>query len=532
MNNIESFINKHYNILVATLFLIIIIFIMLYVYMFYPYTMDDSYISFRYATNLANGYGLVFNANELPRSEGITSPLYALVLSFGVGTFNLFVYSKFIGLLSVILSLITMINISKIFYREYNIFSKKTIKFLSIIPVLIYISDPYVIANAISGMETALGTLLFLLFIYGYLRVLLDTKETNSKAIILGCLAFLVPLVRPELTLAIISIFSLSIIFLPTELKKRLLYSILVFIICGLIYFIWRYNYFELFLPLPFYIKQESTAIPGLSNVIGFISHYILLVLLFVGSFIFTIRNKSKNHVKIFLIILAVLVIQIIYYLFIKHIMGFGFRYFQPIFPMTILVGVFLLPFLLNNKKAITNVRNIIIMLFVLSILLVNIISSKKAFNTFITWYTPGWYDSEIEYSNITRVFSSLEKKYSIALNDCGELPYYTMWKTIDLAGLNNRNIALGNSSKSSIKELKKSNVDLVILVAKSEHGKLFGWEKLEKDDLVKLGYLYLGNITINKNYHWLLFGKKDHEYDALLKPLLDNNLITIKSAK
>src|ERR1700687_589015 len=43
----------------------------------FPYTLDDSYITFRYAANLAAGHGLVFNPGEYPRAEGITSPLYA-----------------------------------------------------------------------------------------------------------------------------------------------------------------------------------------------------------------------------------------------------------------------------------------------------------------------------------------------------------------------------------------------------------------------------------------------------------------------
>src|SRR5262249_22655589 len=46
------------------------------------FTIDDAYISFRYARNLAHGLGLVYNAGE--RIEGYTNFLWTLILSGGV----------------------------------------------------------------------------------------------------------------------------------------------------------------------------------------------------------------------------------------------------------------------------------------------------------------------------------------------------------------------------------------------------------------------------------------------------------------
>lgn len=47
-----------------------------------PFTIDDAYISFRYARNLARGLGLVFNAGE--RIEGYTNFLWTVLLAGGV----------------------------------------------------------------------------------------------------------------------------------------------------------------------------------------------------------------------------------------------------------------------------------------------------------------------------------------------------------------------------------------------------------------------------------------------------------------
>ncbi len=45
-----------------------------------PQTIDDAFITYRYAANLAEGYGFVFNQGE--RVLGTTTPLYTLLLSF------------------------------------------------------------------------------------------------------------------------------------------------------------------------------------------------------------------------------------------------------------------------------------------------------------------------------------------------------------------------------------------------------------------------------------------------------------------
>lgn len=50
---------------------------------FWPQTIDDSYITFRYARNLLNGYGLAFNPGEAP-VEGFTNPTWLLLSSASI----------------------------------------------------------------------------------------------------------------------------------------------------------------------------------------------------------------------------------------------------------------------------------------------------------------------------------------------------------------------------------------------------------------------------------------------------------------
>lgn len=52
-----------------------------------PYQVDDAYISYRYAANIAQGLGPVYNPEDAP-VEGFTSPLWVLMLSLGATVFG------------------------------------------------------------------------------------------------------------------------------------------------------------------------------------------------------------------------------------------------------------------------------------------------------------------------------------------------------------------------------------------------------------------------------------------------------------
>ena len=49
-------------------------------YLITQFTADDAFITFRYAENIANGVGFVYNQGE--RLLGTTTPLFTLILAF------------------------------------------------------------------------------------------------------------------------------------------------------------------------------------------------------------------------------------------------------------------------------------------------------------------------------------------------------------------------------------------------------------------------------------------------------------------
>jgi hypothetical protein len=117
---------------------------------------------------------------------------------------------------------------------------------------------------------------------------------------------------------------------------------------------------------------------------------------------------------------------------------------------------------------------------------------------------------------------------FRIALNDCGAIPFYTDWPTVDLAGLSNRKIALAGTADAVIHEIRTEKPELVILVARQRHGRtaLFGWERITAQQVEALGYDYLGNLEIAADYHLLLFGGHDSRVRAFAARLSERGIL------
>lgn len=112
---------------------------------------DDAYITFRYAENLAKGYGIVWNIGG-PHTEGYTNFLLVFILApFAFLNADLLMVSQFIGIATTILTALV------IFKLVTDISKSDGWPFAA---ALIYLLLPFTWANAFSGLETSLFVLL------------------------------------------------------------------------------------------------------------------------------------------------------------------------------------------------------------------------------------------------------------------------------------------------------------------------------------------------------------------------------------
>jgi hypothetical protein len=149
------------------------------------YTLDDAFISFRYARNLATGHGIVFNPGE--RVEGYTNFLWVVILALpfllGIDP-ALFVHVVDALLCAAAAALVYLIAQRHVL-REAPA--------LAALPAALLLVSPAIAISAAEGLETLLFITLLLLACYLFLG------ETRVRAIPWSALASVgVALARPD----------------------------------------------------------------------------------------------------------------------------------------------------------------------------------------------------------------------------------------------------------------------------------------------------------------------------------------------
>jgi arabinofuranosyltransferase len=218
------------------------------------YAVDDAYISFRYAQNLVNGHGLVFNPGE--RVEGYTNFLWTVVVALFLWL-GLDPSAVAIGL-GVLFSLGTL----WLAFRFARVASLSN----PVIPIVATFGlalDGSFALWAVSGMESSMFTFLILAALTCYVW----EWRKRKPGLLSGALLALAAMTRPE------GVLVLGVVVVHQALARLITDRQLLsegdvvrwgaFAILYLPYFLWRYYYYGFLLPNTFYVKvtvQDSTA--------------------------------------------------------------------------------------------------------------------------------------------------------------------------------------------------------------------------------------------------------------------------------
>ncbi len=257
----------------------------LIIFIFIPHTYEDAFITFRYAENLANGFGLVYNIGE--KVYGTTTPLFAIILAL----------FKLIGISCVVSSLaINLISdgiTSLIVYKFLKDYSKGII---TVFVSLMFVFSPSNISWSIHGMETPFfGAFIALSFYCLY-------KEKYFAALLFG---FLSAMIRIDgLSVALIVSFFTIIKLRSQILKKPKLFLPLAFFAGWLLFL---YLYYGNFLPnsmiakLILYSGHQTSIWPNVSEVLSkfFIVGYYtstLITILFLSGVLLIFFKKIKLY--------------------------------------------------------------------------------------------------------------------------------------------------------------------------------------------------------------------------------------------
>lgn len=413
----------------------------------FGYTMDDSYITYRFASNLISGAGFRFNFADGEPVEGFTSLVWLLVSAllqfFGA---EVVVASKVVSILAALLA-------GTLIYLTIKRFAAGAFASLAAIAVAAsYFSFWPVFVASVSGMETALCTFVSALVAYNYARFLRCPSQRD--AILFSLLNFVGGLLRPDFFLISSVLFCSLLLFFWIESERRVIAAIAVgcYVLLGAIYFCWRWSYFKVLLPLPFYIKVGGQSFAGVPDVLSFFSEPAIWLALALSLF-------SRGVGRAFL--LAVSVFSAAYSVPL-HLMGVGHRFLMPVLPFLLVSSGFGMVSLAQSFPQ-KKIAQILVVVFVVLQVFIGAVAGS-AHSEELNYYAKALNQS---YRMLGLQLAKRGTKGVLAISSVGVVSWASSWTVVDMFGLCNRSIALHPESR--IATVFSYRPDVIALVSSSK---------------------------------------------------------------
>lgn len=446
----------------------IIIFSSIQIYYFSQFFVDDSYISYRYAKNLASGKGLVFNEGE--RVEGFTNFSFTILISIAeILKINPLHFARIISIISLILIYFFLYKFSSFFLNG---------KIEKLIPVLFLSLSSSFFYWTMAGLETILFSfsILFLSF--------LELK--NNSSFLYNFAHILTITTRPEGFV----VSGLVLLFRFLKVWKNIFKIIYPFLIFLIFYLGFKFFYYGSIFPNTFYAKVLGPKI--LYQTIDFFKENPHFLIFFLSIF-YIIR---KNLFLPFLITLFFLIHP---FIFGGDIMPF-YRFFVHILPFLCLFSFLSLN--LFQKRFF--IKYILLIIFLLSSIYFSLFSPEKI-NAILA-------KRIAEAGIFTGKFlkENVNEKSLIAVNAIGTIGYFSELPLIDMLGLCDKNIG---------KRKVSSRIKSIAITA--GHGKGDGLYVLKKKPEVIL----FGNSGGSENPVYLsdfeMINEKDFRDNYILKKIV-----------
>jgi len=236
---------------------------------FWPFTVDDTYITLRYARHLAQGVGLTWNPGTAP-AEGYTSFLWTTLLAPAhLLMSDAVAVAKGLGVIATLATVVVTMAIAREALALRRPWERTV---ASLVAGTIFTTDVATAVHAVSGMDTALFTTLLASTMLCATRV--ARRPTPNGFRLLSVLGLATGLTRPEGNLALFVIFALLDRNLEGENRRRLRRAVVLgYLAPAMLYFSWRIETYGLLFPLPFYVKavDQPQLLAGLGEAWAFV---------------------------------------------------------------------------------------------------------------------------------------------------------------------------------------------------------------------------------------------------------------------
>ena len=482
----------------------------------YSYPQEDALILYRYVFNLVETGEITFNLYG-ERTEGATDFLWMIFLSIFLYTLkiNPFITSSFLSALSFYV-------IIKIFHEKINLNKNLFIYFIFGILLL---NTGQITGASMYGFSTLVFCGLGLItYLYAY----------EGKFIRWSIFSIIFCLFRPEAVIFFLPSIYFAFMKAKNDINlKSFFISFLTICLIGLFYFIWRYNYFGNFLPLPLTVKQYG----GETSVIRYIATgsqllSTLFIALLIPIVLFLIKEKKEYlnfKSKKFYNLLIVISLCLFYLFSIStgyQSQNIFFRYFAPIYFIVFLISMYCL-----SSFHILSTSFIVSVLF----LILGSLDNSNLTNVLLKIedrrISNPTYKISREFTNksfgsspivaVANNLKNIKEDKTMIVTEAGVLPLVSKFKTIDIVGLNHNTYAY---RPVNCKDIKTINPD-IIEIDVGPLGNFFNFEKISsvsnilKCDIFDKKYLFndkniidTTNLKLIKNYKYFNSNDEMHK--------------------
>ena len=283
----------------------------------YWWLSDDAMVSMRYARNLADGFGLVWNPGE--RVEGYTNFLWTIVMTL---VHLLPIPASKTALVVLLINVFLVAAIVPVVIWLVHILGGGKLATIAILAS--YVLSQHAMAWTTVGFETTLLTFLLLFTMY---RVLQES-QLNQPRLLTYLLIATMSLVRADTIVLSVLIYAVALLLIKNR-KAVLIYSVISLLLPS-IHELFRLYYYGDILPNTAYLKTsnwDGRYAAGLAYVLNFAKHYALLIVFAVIGSIRSFQWSRRSLLSVFLLYTA-------YVAYVGGDAFGGFRFFVPVLPL------------------------------------------------------------------------------------------------------------------------------------------------------------------------------------------------------
>ncbi len=405
--------------------------LLLHAFYYYPYFVDDSFITLRYAQRFIEGKGLTWNDGEYV--EGYSNFLWLMAnAALGYIGFDMVMASRVLGIISSFFTMAAIVRFQQRIAPEAH--------YLAVVANMMLACSGSVAIWSIAGLEaTSVMALLAWAYVFSLdLLKKLDMHTTCKTGLLLG----LVCLSRPEGAIFTILIAGCLLICSKhpiKELQKNLFVLCLIPFIFFAALLAFRLSYYGEFLPNTFYAKVvldgPERFLDGLTYIGGALIIYLPVLLIPLLCIDKIIRRTDSMQRRILSFLFIICLVWIAVFTISGGDIFPGFRHLLPILPAIIMIVMLAMQLMDKQsvwKDACFYSAVIAGLLWVQTGSAHNIDAKKEL------WM---WDAKQIGEILKQRYKDSAEKPL-IAVGVAGAIPYYSELPTLDIFGLNDHYLA------------------------------------------------------------------------------------------